>query len=113
MYPDDVTGDVFRRLEEDDFDFSLEYPVDFYAVYATEKEADLVARQYATDWKNGDKFKNIETKPAESGGMELELVPIMKVTYQNIVAFENKLSERTSKVDGYLDGWGVLNDQNS
>jgi hypothetical protein len=41
--------------------------------------------------------------------MELELVPIMKVTYKNIVAFESKLAERTSKVNGYLDGWGVLN----
>ena len=109
MYPDDVNGDVFRRLEEDNFDFSTEHPVDFYAIYATEEEADLVARQYATDWKNGQKFKNIETRPSDKGGMELELVPIMLVTYANIVAFENKLAERTSKVKGYLDGWGVLN----
>ena len=109
MYPNDVNGDIFRRLEEDEFDFSVEHPVDFYAIYATEKEADIVARQYASDWKNGEKFKNIETRPSEKGGMELELVPIMKVTYENIVAFENKLAERTSKVNGYLDGWGVLN----
>jgi len=109
MYPDDVNGDVFRRLEEDNFDFSIEYPVDFYAIYATEEEADLVARQYAKDWKGGQKFKNIETRPSDKGGMELELVPIMKVTYKNVLAFEKKLAERTSKVNGYLDGWGVLN----
>jgi len=109
MYPDDVNGDVFRRLEEDDFDFSIEHPVDFYAIYASEEEADLVARQYATDWKSGQKFKNIETRPSDKGGMELELVPIMMVTYDNIIAFENKLAERTSKVNGCLDGWGVLN----
>jgi hypothetical protein len=108
MYPDDVNGDVFRRLEEDNFDFSIEYPVDFYAIYATEEEADLVAKQYAKDWNGGQKFKNIETRPSDKGGMELELVPIMKVTYKNIVAFESKLAERTSKVNGYLDGWGVL-----
>jgi hypothetical protein len=53
MYPDDVNGDVFRRLEEDNFDFSIEYPVDFYAIYATEEEADLVAKQYAKDWNGG------------------------------------------------------------
>ncbi len=108
MYPDDANGDVFRRLEEANFDFSKEYAVDFYAIYATEEEADIVARQYARDWKNGEKFKNIETKRSEKGGMELELVPLMKVTYENIVAFETKLAERTSKVDGYLDGCGVL-----
>lgn len=108
MYPDNDNGDVFRRLEEADFDFSQEYAVDFYAVYATEEEADIVARQFASDWKAGEKFKNIETRPAEKGGMELELVPVMKVTYENIAAFEKKLSDRTSKVNGYLDGWGVL-----
>ena len=109
MYPNDVNGDVLRRLEEDNFDFSIEHPVDFYAIYATEEEADLVARQYATDWKRGEKFKNIETRSSEKGGMELELVPIMIVTYENIVAFEKTLAERTAKVNGYLDGWGVLN----
>jgi hypothetical protein len=109
MYPDDVNGDVFRRLEEANFDFSIEHPVDFYAIYATEEEADLVARQYATDWRRGKQFKNIETRPSEKGGMELELVPIMMVTYKNIVDFEKTLAERTAKVNGYLDGWGVWN----
>lgn len=109
MYPDDANGDVFRRLEEDNFDFSLEYALDFYAIYASEQEADLVARQYMKDWKDGQPFKNIETRPGQKGGMELQLVPIMKVTYKNVVAFENKFAERTSRVNGYLDGWGVLN----
>ncbi|MEM7016018.1 MAG: ribonuclease E inhibitor RraB [Pseudomonadota bacterium] len=110
MYPNDGNGDVFRRLEKDNFDFSKEYAVDFYAVYATEKEAAIVAKQYVQDWKKGGKFKNIGTRPSKNGGMELELVPIMKVTYENIVAFEKKLYDRTAKVDGYLDGWGVLGD---
>ena len=107
-YPNDANGDVFRRLEEDNFDFSLEYEIDFFAVYETEEEADIVAKQFVSDWKAGQKFKNIETRPAEAGGMELELVPIMTVTYENILAFEVKLAERTAKVNGYLDGWGVL-----
>lgn len=46
MYPQNVNGDVFRRLENDNFDFSIEHPVDFYAIYATEEEADLVARRH-------------------------------------------------------------------
>ncbi|WP_303461276.1 ribonuclease E inhibitor RraB [Alteromonas sp. 1_MG-2023] len=112
-YPDDSNGDVLRRLEKANFDFSLEYAVDFYAVYETEEEADIVAKQFARDWKEGHKFKNIETRPAETGGMELELVPIMNVTYENITNFEIRLAERTSKVNGYLDGWGVLCEQHS
>lgn len=110
MYPDDANGDVFRSLEENNFDFSKEYPVDFYAVYATEEESDSIAKLYVEDWRNGDAFKKIETRPCDKGGMELELVPIMKLTYENVVSFENRLAERTSKVNGYLDGWGVLSD---
>jgi hypothetical protein len=110
MYPDDLNGDVFRRMEADNFDFSIEHPVEFYAVYATEQEADLIARQYVKDRKEGQKFVNIETFPCEDGGMELELVPVMMVTYENIVAFEKTLTERTSEVEGYLDGWGIISD---
>jgi len=110
MYPDDENGDVFRRLEKDNFDFSIEYPVEFFAIYATEEEADIVARQYVADLKSGQKFKNIETRPSENGGMELELVPVMLITYKNICEFEAKLAERTSEVMGYLDGWGILHE---
>ena len=113
MYPDDVIGDVFRRLKEDNFDFSVEHPVDFYAIYATEKEVDLIAKQYVADWKAGQQFKNIETRPSDEGGMELELVPMMMVTYENVSAFEKVLAARTAKVNGYLNGWGVWNGDNS
>jgi hypothetical protein len=32
----------------------------------------------------------------------------MRVTYEAVTAFESKLAARVSQVDGYLDGWGVL-----
>jgi len=113
MYPDDATGDVFRRLEADGFDFAVPHPVQFFAVYATEADADRVARQYASDWKRGQAFDNIETRPSDKGGMELELVPIMIVTYESVSAFERQLAERTAQVNGYLDGWGVWNDRSA
>lgn len=109
MYPDEDNGDVLRRLEKNNFDFSIKHPVDFYAIYATEEEADIVAKLYVNDWNKGQKFKNIETRPNEEGGMELQLVPIMKVTHENISAFEAEFAKRTSKVTGYLDGWGIWN----
>lgn len=107
-YPEDTNGDVFRRLEEQNFDFSKKHNVEFFAVFATEEEADQIAKQYVEDWNSGTNFINIETRPHEVGGMELELVIEMEVTYENIVAFENKLEERVSKVEGYLDGWGLF-----
>jgi hypothetical protein len=109
-YPDDANGDVFRRLEEHDFDFSVEHVVDFFAVFATEAEADQIARLYLADHQAGDKLVNIETKPSPEGGMELTLSKKMIVTYEEVSRFEQTLAERVARVDGYLDGWGVMQD---
>jgi len=107
-YPDDVNGDVFRRMKAHGFDFTREHVVDFHAVFATEAEADRIARLYVADHKAGDKFTNIETKPHREGGMQLTLSKKMIVTYEAVSAFEAMLKERVSEVDGYLDGWGLL-----
>jgi len=90
------------------FNFSKPHDVEFFAVFRTEEEADSVALQYVADHEAGDKLVNIETRPAESGGMELELVKNMLVTHENVSAFEALLQSRVSAHDGYLDGWGVL-----
>jgi hypothetical protein len=107
-YADDAKGDVFRRMEDHGFDFSSEHVVDFHAVFATEAEADRIARMYVEDHRAGDKLTNIETKPFDQGGMELTLSKRMLVTYEAVSVFESALAERVSQVDGYIDGWGVL-----
>ena len=106
-FPDDANGDVFRRMQDHGFDFDSEHVVDFHAVFATEAEADRIARMYVADHRAGDKLSNIETKPYEKGGMELTLSKKMLVTYEAVCSFESKLAERVSQVEGYLDGWGV------
>ena len=107
-YPDDVNGEVFRTMEDSAFDFSVEHVVDFYAVFATETDADQIAHMYLADHKTGDMLTNIETKPRDEGGMELILSKRMMVTYEAVTEFERKLRERVSRAEGYLDGWGVL-----
>ena len=107
-YPDDVNGDVFRRMQDSGFDFTVEHIVDFYSVFASEAEADQIARMYLADHKAGELLTDIETRPHEEGGMELILSKRMLVTYEAITEFEKKLRERVSRVEGYLDGWGVL-----
>lgn len=107
-FPDDANGDVFRRMQDHGFDFASEHVVDFHAVFATEAEADQIAQMYLADHKAGQKLSNIETKPHEKGGMELTLSKKMCVTYEAVCTFESTLAARVSQVDGYLDGWGVL-----
>jgi hypothetical protein len=98
-------------MEESGFDFEKEHVVDLHAVFATEKEADQIARLYVADNKAGDKLTNIETKPYPQGGMELTLSKKMFVTYEAVTAYESKLGQWVSLVDGYLDGWGVIQEK--
>jgi hypothetical protein len=107
-FPADLNGDVFRRMQASGFDFSIPHDVEFFAVFRTEAEADEVGQLYLADHKAGSRLVNIETRPAESGGMELELVKNMVLTYDAVTAFEAGLKERVAMRDGYLDGWGVL-----
>ena len=111
-YPDTLNGDVFRRLEQHNFDFTKKYTVDFHAVFATEEEADTIAKMYLSDLRTGYKISNIETKPHEAGGMCLDLAVDMIVSYASITDFEDKLANRVATVEGYLDGWGVLQEPN-
>ena len=95
-------------MESDGFEFGVEHIVDFHAVFATQAEADQVALTYAADHDAGDRFANIVTKPFSEGGMELTLSKAMPLTYEAVTRFESELAKRVSQVDGYLDGWGVM-----
>jgi wyosine [tRNA(Phe)-imidazoG37] synthetase (radical SAM superfamily) len=109
-YPNDANGDVFRRMEAHGFYFSKEYVVDFHAVMATEEEADQIARMYVADDEGKNEFVNIETKAHPKEGMEVLLSKKMIVSHEAVTKFETILADRVSKLDGYLDGWGVLSD---
>ncbi|WP_115527998.1 MULTISPECIES: ribonuclease E inhibitor RraB [Xanthomonas] len=107
-FPRDENGDVLRRMQASNFDFSKKHDVEFFAVFRTEEAAYYVAMEFVADRKAGEHFVNIETRPADSGGMELELVKRMIVTHDAVTEFEERLASRVSRHDGYMDGWGVL-----
>jgi regulator of ribonuclease activity B len=108
-FPDDENGDVLRRMEAHGFDFSVPHSIDFFAIFPTEEAADFVAALYVADDKT-DPLSNIETRPAESGGMELIVAKKMLATHDNITRFEQVLRSRTENQGGHLDGWGALSD---
>ena len=107
-YPKDANGDVFRRMEKHGFNFDIEHVVDFHAVFATEEEADRIDKMFVEDRKAGKQLENIETRPHEVGGMCLDLAVRMIVTYNSVCEFEDLLAARVASVEGYLDGWGVM-----
>src|SRR5450432_3905023 len=103
-YPNDASGDVFRRMDASGFDFQVPHNIEFFAIFPTEEGADEVAKQYLSDHRAGDPFVNIETRPAPSGGMELIVVKTMLVTYENVTGFEAEFGKRVSAHEGRLDG---------
>jgi poly-gamma-glutamate capsule biosynthesis protein CapA/YwtB (metallophosphatase superfamily) len=62
-YPDDLNGDVFRRMEESEFNFSKVNFVDFHAVFATESNTDQIAKMDVADFKAREQLTNIEARP--------------------------------------------------
>jgi hypothetical protein len=107
-FPTDENGDVLRRMQASGFNFSAPHDVEFFAVFRTEEEADIVARQFVADRATGESIVAIETQPAERGGMELMIVKSMLITHENVSTFESRLAQRVSEHDGYMDGWGVM-----
>jgi hypothetical protein len=104
-FPDDETGDVFRRMQESEFNFSEEHIVNFHAVFSTAEEADKIALMFVSDTS---RYENIETQPYDEGGMELTISQKMLLTYESVSSLENLLASRVGLVEGYMDGWGVM-----
>jgi len=107
-FPDDANGDVFRRMEASAFDFSRPHNVDFFAVFPTLREANAVAKQFIADHHAGEPLVSVKTRSSEKGGTELMVVKSMLVTHENVTNFENLLAQRVAQHDGYVDGWGVM-----
>lgn len=110
-FPDDVNGDVFRRMVASGFDFSVPHPVEFFAVFADGEAANRVARRYIGEHEAGeDTLAGVRTTPLESGETELFIARPMLVTHAAVTAYETRLGERVAQEGGRLDGWGVLQD---
>jgi hypothetical protein len=109
-FPDDENGDVLRRMADSDFPFEQPHDVDFYAVFPSHDDANLVARQLIGGHDAGERLAAVKTAPHHRAGTELKVVKTMLVTHENVTAFETRLADLCRTHGGKLDGWGVLQD---
>lgn len=91
-------------------DFSRPYAVEFYSVLRSQVDATVVAMQYLKDLVKDGSAENVMIHPCTDGGVEIVLVKEMLVTRENISEIENKLAEKLSTYDGYLNGWRIIRD---
>ncbi|WP_199608877.1 ribonuclease E inhibitor RraB [Flocculibacter collagenilyticus] len=114
-FPQDQNGEVLQEMADSNFNFDDDHLVDFFSVFHNEKDADKVAQIFLKRLEAGEPYLKIETRPYTQGeekseGIELQISKVMRVSYESIVEFEKEYRKLVEANRGYLDGWGVLQD---
>lgn len=102
-FPDDLNGDVLRRLQQAGDDFSIPRNVDFSVVFPDERRAEEFARmcraaRYEVTVQKSD------VRPERP--WDVTIVKFMLMTHAGITEFEMELEAAASSLDGQNDGWG-------
>jgi hypothetical protein len=102
-WPDDADGDVFRRLEADEFDFSksytVDYNVDFEAWPPPSAALDLLRSQ----------FGSIEIFEPDEDGDGFVLFQITgPVSYEGVTSIQRRTSSAMQPYGGICESWGVM-----
>ena len=105
---EDDNRQVLKNMEEGGFDFSKTHVVDFYALFATQKHADAVAKLYKKEKSTNRELKTVEVNKDENGDYELLVQISMQVSYESVTKFEKKMLIRASANKGKLNGWGIF-----
>jgi hypothetical protein len=98
-WPDDADGDVFRSLEADGFDFSVETLIEFN-VDLGDPDSTTAAIDAALD-----------VCPDAAIGLEDDhfVVQVQALlTYEFVIAAQQKLTAATEKFGGSCDSWSVM-----
>ena len=102
-WPNDADGDVLRSLEENGFDFTKEYEIDFnidFNSWPPPEEAINKIREY---------YPNIETYEQEEeyeGYLQFKVKS--KVNYELVTSMQRKVTAMVEKYGGVCESWGVM-----
>lgn len=105
-WPDDVDGDVFRRMQESGFHFGDETDIDFNIDLDVWPPSDALL-----DLLRGQAFSSVRVCPPDETGSGYILVVVhAKLTYELVTAMQQALSDIAAPFGGWCDSWGVLQD---
>ncbi len=111
-WPDDVNGQVFSSLEEHGFDFEKEHLIDINLDFdhwpLSEEELAYVKTLYpdavVINPKEGEDIGN----GVDVGFMQFQVTS--KLSYEYITNLQKQITENISKVGGWCNSWGVMQD---
>lgn len=107
-FPNDVDGDVLRRLEENGFNFEKEAVVDFnidfnhWPLSSNEKEA--IGKLYPNC-----EFYDPDDEDIENGDLNgyVQFTIFTKIEHGFIVKTQRDVTNQMKQFDGWCDSWGV------
>jgi regulator of ribonuclease activity B len=105
-WPNDVDGDVFRRLEQHDFNFSeyhsIDFNVDFENWPPMPEAVALIRKRYpnATIHEPRDKYQ---------GYVQFQVRAL--VTYELVMNVQREMSTLMADFGGRCESWGVMQDE--
>jgi len=102
-WPDDVDGDVFRRMQSNGFDFRTPTDIDFNVDFDAWPPADeLMDRLRA-------QFSKVEEFPPDSDGDGyVQFVVHAPLTYELVIFIQSSVSGLAAEFGGVCESWGAL-----
>lgn len=107
-WPNDVDGDVFRRLEQNGFDFEkvakIDFDIDFDHWPLTNSEKKLVINLYP----NSEIYEPDEEDLQDGNTIGyIQCSFETKLTYKYVMETQEKLSKEFKSIGGWCNSWGV------
>lgn len=108
-WPDDVDGDVLRRMESSGFDFNKEHEIDFNIDFdhwpLSDEEKNIITNLYPNC-----EFVDPEPEDIEEGDDlgYAQFVIKDKITYELVMDVQEKVTNNMKEIGGWCESWGVL-----
>lgn len=103
-FPDDVTGDVFRRMRDHGDDLSQPREIDFNHVFEREEDASRFAEAVRHAGYAKVRYRYSEELKAWDATIQIFMLP----TYEGVTEQESKLDSLAREFGGQGDGWGCM-----
>ena len=105
-WPNDVDGDVFRRMEHHDFDFSkyhaIDFNVDFKAWPPMPEALEFIRKRYPGATVH---------EPDGDGVGYVQFQVHALVTYDLVMQIQREMSALVADFGGRCESWGVMQDE--
>lgn len=107
-YPNDADGDAIRRVASDGNNMDQPMSVDFPVVLPDE-----VSAQRFAELAKPHGYESRLYKDEEAEGWDIICVKEMILTYDAVIAVQDKMNVLSKPPGGYSDGWGTAGNVNT